>query len=371
MPSADVLERLQALYLADDLEVPESALAWTEEEAHTFFDSGGLKRPAPAPAPSPAAAPAPAPPDVPPTAAPPDGRLRWVVDITAWEPGEAEWAALLRQLPEVDSTKVMKYRFRDDQKRAMASRLLQRRASADVFGIAPAAVRIERTKGSKPYLANPRKNSPRQPAAAAAAAAAPNWNFNVSHEGNFVVLAAEPLLLCGVDVAAPGQLRRGDKQRPLEEVFRPLQSCFADSEWAAIRACGPEERPMEMCFRKHWSLKEAFTKARGDGIAFELKRCAFTLRGAAAGAADTATVEVDGVPLPEWSFFIQDLGADHWVSVARGPPDAAVDEFGGFRATFARPQPPAAEADEHRRRAEPPFEPKAVAELSADALPAG
>ena len=193
----------------------------------------------------------------------------------------------------------------------------------------------------------------------------------MSHEGNFVVLAAEPLLLCGVDVAAPGQLRRGDKQRPLEEVFRPLQSCFADSEWAAIRACGPEERPMEMCFRKHWSLKEAFTKARGDGIAFELKRCAFTLRGAAAGAADTATVEVDGVPLPEWSFFIQDLGADHWVSVARGPPDAAVDELGGFRATFARPQPPAAEADEHRRRAEPPFSPKAVAELSADALPAG
>ena len=52
MPSADVLERLQALYLADDLEVPESALAWTEEEAHTFFDSGGLKRPAPAPSPN-------------------------------------------------------------------------------------------------------------------------------------------------------------------------------------------------------------------------------------------------------------------------------------------------------------------------------
>ena len=169
MPSADVLERLQALYLADDLEVPESALAWTEEEAHTFFDSGGLKRPAPAPAPSPPAAPAPDPPAAPAPAAPPDGRLRWIVDITAWEPGEAEWAALLRQLPEVDSTKVMKYRFRDDQKRAMASRLLQRRASADVFGIAPAAVRIERTKGSKPYLANPRKNSPRQPAAAAAA----------------------------------------------------------------------------------------------------------------------------------------------------------------------------------------------------------
>ncbi len=42
---------------------------------------------------------------------------------------------------------------------------------------------------------------------AARRAHAPNWNFNVSPEGDFVVLASEPLCVCGVDVAAPGQLR--------------------------------------------------------------------------------------------------------------------------------------------------------------------
>jgi len=37
----------------------------------------------------------------------------------------------------------------------------------------------------------------------------------VSHEGDFVVLASEPLCVCGVDVAAPGQLRRkGAAQTP-------------------------------------------------------------------------------------------------------------------------------------------------------------
>ena len=39
--------------------------------------------------------------------------------------------------------------------------------------------------------------------AARARASAPNFNFNVSHEGDYVVLAAEPVLLVGVDVSAP------------------------------------------------------------------------------------------------------------------------------------------------------------------------
>lgn len=35
---------------------------------------------------------------------------------------------------------------------------------------------------------------------------APNFNFNVSHEGDYVVLASEPLCICGIDVAAPQQV---------------------------------------------------------------------------------------------------------------------------------------------------------------------
>jgi 4'-phosphopantetheinyl transferase len=60
-----------------------------------------------------------------------------------------------------------------------------------------------RTKGSKPFLAN--LPNPRPPGI-------PNFNFNVSHEGSFVALAAEPVCICGVDVAAPYQLRPGSKE---------------------------------------------------------------------------------------------------------------------------------------------------------------
>ena len=48
---------------------------------------------------------------------------------------------------------------------------------------------------------------------------------------------------------------------------------FTDLEWKAIWEAGESEEEQQDCFRCHWSLKEAFTKARGDGIAFDLSRC--------------------------------------------------------------------------------------------------
>jgi hypothetical protein len=48
---------------------------------------------------------------------------------------------------------------------------------------------------------------------------APNFNFNVSHEGHFVVLASEPHTVCGVDCAAPSQLRRG-KPQTMDDIYK-------------------------------------------------------------------------------------------------------------------------------------------------------
>jgi phosphopantetheinyl transferase len=48
---------------------------------------------------------------------------------------------------------------------------------------------------------------------------APNFNYNVSHEGHFVVLASEPHTICGVDCAAPQQLRRG-KTQSMDDIYK-------------------------------------------------------------------------------------------------------------------------------------------------------
>lgn len=48
--------------------------------------------------------------------------LRWAVDISVWACKEAEWQFLLGLLPSDDRTAVQRFKFRDDQKRALVSR---------------------------------------------------------------------------------------------------------------------------------------------------------------------------------------------------------------------------------------------------------
>jgi hypothetical protein len=188
---------------------------------------------------------------------------------------------------------------------------------------------------------------------------APNWNFNVSHEGasavaraacvpscepacsragDYVVLAAEPLCVCGVDVAAPGQLRRrGTPQMlPMREHLQQFKRQFTAAEVAHILSAGSEgashtrvtvrldgrragagthlrntapacatdktclvtraaEGAQQSAFQRIWSLKEAMVKARGDGLAYDLGRAEFTVHDGG-----TASLLLDSAPQRHW-----------------------------------------------------------------------
>jgi len=260
--------------------------------------------------------------------------LRWAVNITTWEPeGEehgSEFQFLLSLMPKQDAEKVMKFVFFDDKKRALLSRLLQRRCCERVTGLAWDKIDIQRTKGSKPFMANiPAETSEY----------APNFNFNVSHEGDYVVLASEPNCIVGVDVAAPGQLRRKGQQHDVEEMFRSFSNQFTSYEWGLIRS-EKTDIAKEDVFRRHWSMKEAYVKGRGDGLGFELGKCEFH-PGQGGNRSQTATVVVEGMPAPQWKFFLEPLGPEHksgrhWVTVARGPPEDVVDAHGVFKKTLTR-----------------------------------
>lgn len=64
------------------------------------------------------------------------------------------------------------FRFKEDQKRALVSRLLQRQSVSAAMGLAWEKVQIKRTKGRKPFVMNKAMDRSQ----------APNFNFNVSHE---------------------------------------------------------------------------------------------------------------------------------------------------------------------------------------------
>lgn len=267
-----------------------------------------------------------------------DARLRWAVDVHRWEPeGGAdgdEFAFLLSIIPAEEAEKVRKFVFLDDKKRALVSRLLQRRCCERVTGLPWGEVRVARTKGQKPFLANRPAGCPH-----------PNFNFNVSHEGDFVVLASEPVCVCGVDVAAPGQLRMKRGQgapRTVEEMLQTFSRQLTEYERGLIKR-QPTDDLKEEVFRRHWSMKEAFVKGRGDGLGFELGRCEFRPRDEADPKCPTADVVVDGQMNFEWAFKLQPIGAQqefgsHWITVSRGPPKDVVDAHGEFTSTLSKTQ---------------------------------
>lgn len=82
---------------------------------------------------------------------------------------------------------------------------------------------------------------------------------------------------------------------------------------------------------------QAYIKARGDGMAFEVSRLEVQLPAAvtaqpslpwAGQPVQCAQLVVDGVPQVCWRAFVQRLPNRHWVAVVRGPPADAIDAFG-------------------------------------------
>lgn len=248
----------------------------------------------------------------------------------------------------------------EDQKRTLLGRLLALRACAMALGHPDFTnVKIGRTRGMKPFLQSPLPEK------------LPNFNFNVSHDGRWVVLVADPLRLCGVDVSAP-QLARGDRED--DSWFEDLESILYESEKQVIGRGSTVQGRYEL-FQRMWSAKESVTKAVGQGLSFGMERIEVTLdpsgltlppepkRLKCSGAFSTALallgtspaeapepvqkptrlspcevsqvhVSIDHWPRPEWWLEQEALPGNHWVTTAAGPPEEAVDADGAFVATM-------------------------------------
>mmetsp|Transcript_15754 Transcript_15754/g.26019 ORF Transcript_15754/g.26019 Transcript_15754/m.26019 type:complete len:187 (-) Transcript_15754:20-580(-) len=140
------------------------------------------------------------------------------------------------------------------------------------------------------------------------------------------------------------------------DLFQIFETQLSSDEWEAVKLdaedCGrplrPGEPPGYNAFQRFWSAKEAFVKARGDGLGFEpLSRAEFAFRALPSARREgpvvyVASVKVDGVAAPAWNFFQHTLfehtlAGDHWITVARGPTSDIVDANGDFLRTMKRP----------------------------------
>ncbi|KAF0307449.1 L-aminoadipate-semialdehyde dehydrogenase-phosphopantetheinyl transferase [Amphibalanus amphitrite] len=235
------------------------------------------------------------------------GTVRWAFNVAAWAPGRAEWSAAMRVVQPEERERIGRFHFRGDARASLAGRLMLRRLLSRHTGLPWSQLRLQRTDKGKPFLA------------AAGGGDGGGLVFNVSHQGRFTVLAAEPA--AGTDAALGCDVARVVRRPgapPPAQFFATMRRQFTPAEWAFI--CGPgTERQQLARFHRCWALKESFVKAEGVGIGFSLQRVSFTCRPAelpAAGAVTGTALHVDGALETRYRFEESRLDAEHVVAVA-------------------------------------------------------
>ncbi|RZC38284.1 L-aminoadipate-semialdehyde dehydrogenase-phosphopantetheinyl transferase, partial [Asbolus verrucosus] len=142
----------------------------------------------------------------------------------------------------------------------------------------------------------------------------PQINYNVSHQGDFTVLAgAEGDLLLGVDVVKVEY----PKAKNLSEYFRIMSRTFSWQEWETIKNSGSDKNQLGM-FCRHWCLKESYLKAVGVGISVNLQDVCFkinTNKLMKNCIVNDTEVYFKGEKL-EWEFQEMLLDDQHYVAVA-------------------------------------------------------
>lgn len=135
--------------------------------------------------------------------------------------------------------------------------------------------------------------------------------FNLSHTPGMIALAVHDSDDAGVDVERIGRV---------DDLVSVAQISFSDSEQAAFMALPVAERAER--FYSLWTLKEAYIKARGMGLAIPLKAFSFDLddpeRIGFAGRSDL------GDDTNDWSFSTRSVAEGCILSTAQrlggGPP---------------------------------------------------
>ncbi|KAH7652194.1 Holo-[acyl-carrier-protein] synthase protein [Dioscorea alata] len=225
---------------------------------------------------------------------------RWLVDISGWNPSEDEFSSLVSLLPQHEHSAISRFIKFEDRKRAYVSRLLQYSLVHEVLGIHFHKIIINRTIEGKPYLKNGQDMLM-------------NFNFNVSHHGNYVGIVSEPVCPVGLDIVSIHIPRH----EPALELVKNFSSYFTNLEWGKIMNAGSSD-DIFSDFLRCWSLKEAFVKALGAGLGYGLHRLEFHHNNWT-----HISVYIDGMKSTEWRFWHFKIDNLHFATVAKGPPGAS------------------------------------------------
>jgi 4'-phosphopantetheinyl transferase len=167
----------------------------------------------------------------------------WLIDLTV---DDNDLDELIRLLDIDERARAARFVRTHLSRRFVASHAALRILLGGALGIAPEAVRF--------------RYGIRGKAALAGELAASEMTFNLSHSGEAALIAIAERRAVGVDLE--------DLRRDVDFELLTAHS-LAQAEYAWISSLPPESR--REAFYTCWTAKEAYIKARGDGLSFGLK----------------------------------------------------------------------------------------------------
>ncbi len=192
-----------------------------------------------------------------------------------------------------ESAREQRFRFQDDRDSYLLAHALCRSVLARLCGAAPLALQFQAGEHGRPELTFPRCD--------------PRLRFNISHTRGLVACAVALAHDVGVDV------ERVDRRVQIDQL---AASVFSDAERAALTLL--RDAAQRTRFFELWTLKEAYIKAVGKGLALRLSAITLDLdAGAAPRIAFAPPVEDD--PRAWWLRVLQPAPGYMLAAALRSP----------------------------------------------------
>jgi len=226
--------------------------------------------------------------------------LRWAFRLPDWEPTRAEWFQVLQSIQEEEVTRVNRFMFRDDTKSAAIGRIVMRASLARLLNVSWSQIRFGRSQKGKPLLTSP-VGIERCP------------SFNVSHQGDYVVLATDCGSACGVDVMKI-EFRASRLQETVAGYLDLMKRQFSHSEWTTMERASSDREKLTLFYR-YWCLKESYIKATGEGIHNDLASIDFRFDNDDWSTFKPSLWLQDRCLSDQWHFTEYTLDSDHIAAV--------------------------------------------------------
>lgn len=227
--------------------------------------------------------------------------VRWSFNWGEWCPTEMEYKLAISCIQNDEKKRIGKFVFRKDERASLIGRLMMRKFINEYALLPYNEIKLTRDSNNRPVL----KNITKSPI-----------NFNVSHQGNYTVLAGEiEAIKIGIDVMKLEYT--GGKT--LSEFFRIMERNFSSHEWKEIKGrIGTPESEQIAMFCRHWALKESYVKALGVGIVVDLRQLDFHTNSDLSDdkIVDDTVLYHQGSKKENWIFQETMIDSNHCVAVA-------------------------------------------------------